>query len=425
MTVEIVDVSGCKKDLLVEIPHEEVDGEIEKRAQEYARKAKVPGFRPGRIPLSIVKQRFADELRNDATQELIHQSWEKAVSDHDLHPLTKPVVELMEAKPGNPLKFKLSFEVLPEVEPHDYKGISMTAQPAVVEEADVDRALEGQREQFAEFVPVEEGEVRKGHLVTLTVDGTFEGEGKPFHEDDVSCVVGDPQTNETFSENLTGARSGETRSFAVDYPIEYHRKRFAGKRVHYQVLVKDIKDKELPDLNDDFAKDFGGAENLHEFRAKVRDDLMAKAVLSAENTAKEALIDQVVRSHTFDVPDSMIREELGDYVRNVAAGLARQGIDINKASIDWNKIFEQERPRAEQAVRRAIVLNAVAGRENLEVTEDELEHELQALAQATRKSAVALRAQLEKDKRIQGFKEHLLRKKALDFIYRNANITQR
>jgi trigger factor len=425
LTVEIVDVSGCKKDLLVEIPHEEVDGEIEKRAQEYARKAKVPGFRPGRIPLSIVKQRFADELRNDATQELINQSWEKAVSDHDLHPLTKPVVELMEAKPGNPLKFKLSFEVLPEVEPHDYKGIAMTAQPAVVEEADVDRALEGQREQFAEFVPVEEGEVRKGHLVTLTVDGTFEGEGKPFHEDDVSCVVGDPQTNETFSENLSGARSGETRSFAVDYPMEYHRKRFAGKRVHYQVLVKDIKDKQLPDLNDDFAKDFGGAENLQEFRAKVRDDLMAKAVLSAENTAKEALIDQVVRSHTFDIPDSMIREELGDYVRNVAAGLARQGIDINKASIDWNKIFEQERPRAEQAVRRAIVLNAVAGRENLEVTEDELEHELQALAQATRKSSVALRAQLEKDKRIQGFKEHLLRKKALDFIFRNANITQR
>ena len=425
MTVEIVDVSGCKKDLLVEVPQEQVDQEIERLAQEYARRVKVPGFRPGKIPLSIIKQRFADELRTEATQDLISRSWDEAVSKHDLHPLTKPAVELLEANPGNPLKFKLSFEVLPELELHDYKGVSMTAAPPVVEEADVDRALEGRREQFAEFVPVEEGEVRKGHLVTLTVDGTFEGEGKPFHEDDVSCVVGDPQTNETFSENLIGARSGETRSFDIHYPVEYHRKRFAGKRVRYAVQVKDIKDKQLPDLNDDFAKDSGAAENLQELREKVRDDLMAKAVVNAENQAREAVVDQVVRSHSFDIPDSLIREELEDHLRRIAATLARQGIDVNRASIDWSKIFEQERPQAEQAVRRALVLDAVARRENLQVTEDELEHELQALAEATKKSSAALRAQLEKDKRIQGFKEHLLRKKALDFIFRNANITQR
>jgi trigger factor len=178
-------------------------------------------------------------------------------------------------------------------------------------------------------------------------------------------------------------------------------------------------------LNDDFAKDFGAAENLQELRTKVRDDLMAKAVVNAENKVREAVVDQVVRSHSFDIPDSLIREELEDHVRRIAATLARQGIDVNRASIDWSKVLEEERPHAEQAVRRGLVLDAVARLENLQVTEDELENEFQALAEATRKSPAAIRAQFEKDKRIQGFKEHLLRKKALDFIFRNANITQR
>ncbi len=424
MSVEIVDVSSCKRNLVVEVPTEEVDGEINRLAQKYAERAKVPGFRPGKVPLGIIKQRFSAELRTDATQDLINRYWKNALSEHHLHPLAQPVVEQVDAEPGSSLRFTLSFEVLPPLEIKDYKGVSVRLPEPEVNREDVDRVLENLREQSAQLVPVEEGEIRDGHVVTLNIDGEFENAGKPLHEEDVVCVVGDPQTNETFSANLRGARLADQRNFEVSYPTDYHRKRFAGKTVHYRILVKDIKEKHLAELNDEFAQDVAGQQSLEELRAKVREDLITKAELGAEKNAKKAVLDQIVQRHSFEAPECLIRDELEDHARRIGARLAQQGIDVNKTSIDWRKIFEEERPHAEQAVRRMLVLNAISQQENLDVSEEELEQEFRSLAEAGKKSAAALRAQVEKDQRIQGFKEHLRRKKALDFIYRNANISR-
>ncbi len=422
LSFEIVDVNSCLKNLVVEVPAEEVDKQIEKLAQDYSRRAKVPGFRPGKVPLSIIKQRYGTELRSDATQDIIQRSWKEAVNTRDLHPLSEPVVKDMRDEPGAPFKFTVSFEILPQIEIKDYKGVAVTIPPSSAEEADVDKALEALREQNAQHVPIEDGEIKDGHYVTLTVDGRFEGGGKPIHEEDVVCVVGDPQTHETFSQNLRGAKQSDVRSFDVSYPSDYHRKKFAGKLVHYSLTIKDIKEKHLAELNEEFAKDLG-AESLEELRSKVRDDLVTNARKSAEKKAREAVLDSIVQRHSFEVPESLVRDELEEHARRIAANLARQGIDVNKTSIDWKKVFEEERPHAEQAVRRSLVLDAIARQEGLDVTEAELEAEFQKLAEATSKSASAIRAQFEKDKRIQGFTEHLRQNKALDFIYRNANIS--
>lgn len=423
MSLEIVSISGCKRNLVAEIPATTVEHEIDVLARKYAEKAKVPGFRPGKVPLNVVKQRYSAELRSDATQDIVQRLWKEAIQEHHLEPISEPVLENLKDEAGAPLRFTLAFEVLPELEIKDYKGVSVTQESSTVQDPDVDKALDALREQQAQYAPVEEGEARDGHMVALTVDGVFEDGSKPIHEDDVTCIIGSAETNETFTENLRGAKVGETRAFDVSYPQNHHRRKFAGKVVHYRATVKEMKGKHLPDLNDEFAKDLG-SNSLQELRDKIRDELVTKAERTAEKKAREALVDEVVQRNSFDVPDCLIDDELKDHARRIASNLAHQGIDVNKISIDWKKVFQEERPNAEKAVRRSMVLDAIARQENIDLTEAELEAEFEKLAAGTGKSAAALRAQFEKDKRIQGFREHLRQNKALDFMFLNANINR-
>ena len=421
MTAEIIEVSSCKRNLAVEVPAEELDKEIDAIAREYARNAKVPGFRPGKIPLNIIRQRYGSDLLQDATQKIIERTWKTAIKEHNLRPLAQPVIKDVDNKLGSPLKFTVAFEVLPDLEVKDYKGVAISLPPHEVTDNDVNRAIENLREQHAQFVPIDGEEAHDGQYLTLTVDGQVEGISKPIREDDVTLIVGHPQTNEEFSNHLRGARTGETRTFEVRYPADYHRKRFAGKNVRYTVLVKDIKEKQLSELNDDFAKDIG-SETLEALRMKVRDELVTQAKQNAEKKAREAVLDAIMERQTVEVPECLVQDELEAYAHRFANSLAYQGIDVNQTSIDWKKMFDEERPRAEQSVRRSLFLDAIARQEGIEVTADEMESELQKLAEGTNKSAAALRAQLEKDERIQSFEQHLRQNKALDFIYRNANI---
>jgi len=185
---------------------------------------------------------------------------------------------------------------------------------------------------------VDGSEARDGHYVTINVDGQFDGETKPTHEEDVTLIIGHPQTNAEFSSNLSGARAGEMRTFDVSYPADYHRKRFAGKTVHYTVTVKDIKEKVLAELNDDFAKDVG-SDNLEALRIKVRDELVTQAKGNAEKKAREELLDSIVQRQTLEVPECLVEDELEAHTRRIVSNLAYQGIDINQTAIDWKKIL--------------------------------------------------------------------------------------
>jgi len=424
LDLEVIDVTGCKKRLVAEVPAGILEAEIDKLAVQFASKASVPGFRPGRVPVHIIKQRYGTDLRNDAMHELINRSWRSALEQRNLKPLAEPHLEDVNSPPGDNLKFSVSFEILPKIDLKDYTGIDYRLDPPAVTDTDVDGKLEELRHRNAHYSPVEEAPIADGHVVTLKVDGEFAEGGPPVHEDEVVCVVGDPQTNPTFSENLRGARLGETRRFEVAYPEDYHRKKFAGRLLKYCVEIKDVKEKHLPDLTDEFAVDLFGAASLADLRARISDDLITNAGILAEKKAREAVLDLVVAKHSFDVPDCLVEDELKDHARRIAVSLAQQGIDVDKTSIDWKKVFEEERPHAITAVRRMLILDAVAEREKLEVTENELSEEFEKLARGSQKSPAAIRAQFEKDKRIHGFIDHLRQKKALDFIYRNANITR-
>ena len=422
MTHEIKEINSCKRNLVVEVPAERLEEEIDKQAKALAQRAQVPGFRPGKVPLTVIKQRYRAELRNDATQEMVRRAWKEALEEHQLHPINEPSLENLSNELGNPLKFTLEFEILPAFEAKDYKGVSVTVPRTDVTEKDVDEAVESLRERNAQYVPVEEGEVRDGHLVALSVEGVFEEGGKPLQEDNVTCIVGAPETNETFTENLRGARLGETRSFTVTYPADYHRKRYAGKKVAYTANLKEIKEKHLSEP-EDLARELGAA-SLEDLRSRIRDELVTKAARAAEKKARDAVMDEVILRNSIEVPGSLVDSELEDYVHRIAGNLAQQGIDPNKTSIDWRKLFEEERPNAEKTVRRTLILDAIARQEAIEVTEKDLDDAFEKLAEGTQRTAVAIRAQFEKDQKIQSFRDHLRRNKALDFIHLNANISE-
>jgi trigger factor len=422
VTVQIVDVSECKKNLVAEVPPDQVEHEIARLAKDYAQKAKVPGFRPGKVPLNIIRQRFGSELWHEATDDIIRRSWQDALAEHNLKPLAEPVVQDVQGHEGEPLKFTVVFETMPPVEVKDYKGVAVTVPKPAIEDAEVDRTVERLRDNHAQFIPVENSEAQDGHHVTINAHGEFEGGGKPVDEDDITLVIGDAETNAAFSDNLRGARVSDVRTFDVSYP-EGSSKRFSGKTVHYTVTVKEIKDKQLSELNDDFAKDVG-AENLDALKSRIRDELITKAKHGAEKKARDAALDDIVARHRFDVPECLIEDELREHARRVATTLAQQGVDFKKAGLDWKKLLDEERPRAEQEVRRSIVLDTIARQEGLETTDEEVDHYLEDFAQQAQKSVAAIKAQFEKDERIQGLRDALRRNKTLDFIYRNANITE-
>jgi len=404
------------------LPSADLEKEIDSLAREYARSAKIPGFRPGKVPLSIIRQRFGNDMRQEATQKIIERSWKQAIDEHGLRPLAQPTIKDIENKPEQPLKFALSFEVLPELEVKDYKEVPVTQTSPAVTDEQVSQVIGRLHEQHAQFIPVEDKEAAEGHFLDLTVDSNSGDGTKQTHEDDITLELGHTETNEEFAKNLLGARPGETRTFDLDYPEGYHREELAGKKVHYTVKVKEIKEKQLPELNDDFAKDIGH-ENLDALRAKVRQDLVTQAAQSAEKDAREAVLKSIMERHQVEVPECMVQEELESNINRMATRLTMQGIDLQKVSIDWKRVFDDERPNAEQAVRRSILLNAIARQEHIEISDEDVNSELERISEDTHRSVAVLKAQLEKEGRIEGFKQHLRENKAFDFIYRNAKIT--
>ena len=421
MTVEITQVNGCRKNLAGEISAEDIEKEIEKITREYSRSAKIPGFRPGKAPAGIIRRRFEKEIQDEASQRTMDRVWSEAIDANNLKPLGQPEIKEFENKAGSPLKFTLTFEELPALEVKDYKGVEVKQDSAQVKEEDLAQAIDRVREQYAQFVPVE-GEAKDGHTVLVDVDGMAEGESAPFHDEDITLTLGHSQTAADFSKNLLGAKVDDTRSFEISYPDDYRGKKVAGKKVAYKVLVKEIKERQLPELNDDFAKDVG-FDNVEAFRARLHEELIAQAGSAAEKKAREELLDSIIARQPVDVPECLVTEELGEYARRLIDNMAYQGIDVkHTAGFDWKRIYDEQRPHAEQNVRRIIFLDAIAKQENLEVSEEDISGELDKLASQSRKSAEAWRAEFEKANRMDEFKQSLLHDKALDFIYRNANI---
>lgn len=412
----------CRRELELEIPAEDVSKATEKVAKEIARVARVPGFRPGKAPVSLIKRRFADDIKGEVLQSLVPEKVEKAVAEQKLNPVSQPQVDKLDFNEGQPLKFRAVFEVLPEFELTKYKGLDIEMPAMDVTDEDVSKALEETRERAAAFAPAEGRAVENGDFVQLKLAGTPDGGGDPIQADNVMCHVGAEETMQPFNENLLGANVGDHKTFDVDYPADYPDAKLAGKKFHYDADVTAIKVKKLPELNDDFAKDVSDATTLDELKKKIRESLEHEREHRRKDLQREKIIFELVKGHDFPVPESLVEHQKDVRLERVVRSLAQQGVDPRAVNLDWVSLRQRQEDRAKEDVKAELIIDRIASTENIDVTEEDVQHELEHLAGHSGESVDAIRARLTKQGALDRIKAKLRSDKTLDWLAQNANV---
>jgi trigger factor len=414
--------ASCRRELDLEIPAEEVSKATERVAKELARVARVPGFRPGKAPISLIKRRFADDIKGEVLQSLVPERVEKAVVEQKLSPVSQPQVDKLDFNEGQPLKFRAVFEVLPEFELQTYKGLEIEMPPMDVTDEDVNKALEETRERAAAFAPVEGRAVENGDFAQLKLAGTPADGGEPINADSVLCHVGSEETMEPFSTSLRGANIGDHKEFDVEYPADYPDEKLAGKKFHYTADVTGIKTKKLPELNDEFAKDVSDAATLEELKTKVRESLVHQRDHRQRDLQRERVIAELVKLHDFPVPESLVESQMDVRLERMVRSLAQQGVDPRAVNLDWSALRGRQQDRAKDDVKAELIIDRIASTEKIDVSDEEVEHELEHLASHSGEAVEAIRARLTKQGALDRMKAKLRSDKTLDWLAQNANV---
>jgi len=412
----------CRRELELEIPAEEVSKAMERVAKEFARVARVPGFRPGKAPVSLIRRRFADDIKGEVLQSLVPQRVEKAVAEQKLTPVSQPQVDKLDFNEGQPLKFRAVFEVLPEFELGNYKSLEFEMPALDITDDDVTKTLEEMRERAATFAPVEGRSIQDGDFAQVKLLGTPDGGGDPLQADSVLCHIGAEETMEPFNANLKGANVGEHKNFDAEYPADYPDAKLAGKKFHYAVEVLGIKTKKLPEVNDDFAKDVSEAATLDELKKKVREGLEHQRDHKHKELLHEKVLAEIVKLHDFPVPEALVEHQMDVRLERVVRSLAAQGVDPRAVNVDWVALRRRQEERAKDDVKAELIIDRIASKENIDVSEEEVTHELEHMAEHSGESAEAIRARLTKQGALDRMKAKLRSDKTLDWLAQNAKI---
>ena len=415
----------CRRELELEIPAAEVQKAVERVAKEFARVARIPGFRPGKAPVTLIRRRFADDIKGEVLQSLVPEQIDKAVKEQNLAPITQPQVDKVDFAENGPLKFRAIFEVLPEVELGAYKDLEVEVDAAPVTDADVEKAIEEVRERAATLVPAEGRALADGDYAQIKLTGTPAGGGEPLRADSVLCHLGGEETLPAFTENLRGAQAGEHRRFQVQYPAEYPDAKLAGKGYSYSAEVLGIQEKKLPELNDDFAKQVSEAPTIEELRGKVRQGLEAESEMRQTAAVREQLLRKLTEAHDFPVPEALVQNQMDARLERAVRSLAAQGVDPRGVKMDWAALRQRQRERAVEDVKAELLLDGIATAENIEVSEEDSESEIARLAERSGESAAAVQASLTKQGALDRMKSKLRSDKTLDWLRSNARVKTR
>jgi len=419
----------CKREIELEIPAENVQKAEEKVARDIARVARVPGFRPGKAPVTLIRRRFAEDIRGEVMQSLVPEYLEKALDEKKLVPVTRPEVDKVEFKEGEPLKFRATFEVLPEFELGDYKNLEVQVETVEVGDAQVDKAIDEIRDRMATFVPIEGRAAQDQEYAIIKLIGTPVGGGDPVQADGVLCHIGGEETLEAFTEHLRGASVGETKRFRAEYPKDYPDPKLAGKTYDYAVEVQGLKEKKLPEVNDELAKDvaaqsqaFAGVATVAELRQKIRADLDAAKDEQQQAQAREKILELLVQRHDFPVPEALVEGQMDTRLERVVRSLAAQGVDPRAVNVDWISLRKRQRERSLSDVKAELLLDRIATAENIDATDEDVDQEIARLAERSGESATAIRARLTKQGALARMKSKLRSDKTIEWLYRTARV---
>jgi trigger factor len=412
-------VEGCKHELEITVPLEEVDQETERVIAGIQKKVKLPGFRPGKAPAGLVRSKFDSEIRQDVVENLVPKAFRKKAEEDNLVPVGQPNVTDIHFHKGEPLRFKVEFEVAPQIELGEYRGITVPyAEPEVTPE-DVQQRIDQLRDQKAEYINQEPRPIQDGDFAVISLK-SISGVAEPVEQDELMLHVGDPDTLPAFTENLRGMSPGDEKDISITYPEDYGQEKLAGKTVEFHVAVKAIRSKELPEGNDEFARDLGDYKTLDELKETIRQTIFREREHRAQQDAKEKIVDKLVETHDFPIPEAFVDRQIEINLEQQLRGLAAQGIDPRQLKLDWNKIKESQRDRALKDVKASLLLGKVADRESVEVTNDEVDREVQRIAKQQREPIAVVRPKLEKDGTIGRIAAHIRTEKTLNLLFEHA-----
>jgi len=424
MKAELTDISECKKNLEIEIPQDVVDHEITHIAQELARRARVPGFRPGKAPLGVVKTRFRDEIVSEMMQHLMPKYFGDAIDERKLDIVQAPHFESVDYNSGQPLRFKAVFEVYPRLSISNYEGIPVQEVSSKVEDTEVEASVKKLQEDMAELAPVEEERpIREGDFAEISYTGTVEGsEEPPITGEKAVAEIGGRTTMKEFTENLVGASIDEEKSFTVNYRSDYPEGRLAGKTVAYNVKIEGIKTKEIPEINDEFAQRFGDYKTLDDLTAKIRQDLEKHKREHAQEQMREKMLGWLEDNNEFELPESLVERQLQIRVQRLLRDLARQGINPQRLDVDWARIREDQKEQALRDVKGSLILDYISEKENIKVTDGEIETEIDKIAVETNRPKEKVKEVLSRDSALERLRGQIRNKKTLDLLQAKARI---
>jgi trigger factor len=412
---------GVKREISVEIPADEVRRETEAIIQKYQKMARLPGFRRGHVPASIIRQRFKEDLKSDVVEALVPRYFRKEAEKLGMIPVSQPRVTDLHVHEGEPLRFKASFEIMPEIKVEGYKELRSDHPEIVVKDEEIEEALNSIREQHATFTSVEGRSLQDGDFAQSSMNGKpkdADDKTNPVHMDEVLIEIGGKNTVPEFTENLRGANAGDEREFEVRYPEDANDKRLAGKTFVYTVKIQAIKQKNLPELTDDFARELGEFSNLDQVRKQIRENMEAERKHTAEREAKDKLIAELVKRNDFEVPESLIDRQIDVRLERGLRALAAQGMKMeDMKKMDLPRLRVGQRDQAVQDVKSSLLLERIAELEKIEVGDEELNHELAAVAQQTKQTPEAVRARLTQDGGLDRIRNRIRSEKTLDFLY--------
>ncbi|MCH7765927.1 MAG: trigger factor [Acidobacteria bacterium] len=419
------DTNTCQRELEIEIPAEVVEKETQRVTREFTRLARIPGFRPGKAPAELVRRRFWDDIKSEVLHSLIPSSLQNAFREGNLNPVGNPSIAELQFEPAKPLRFKASFEVLPEFTLGEFKGLSVEAAKVEVTDQDVEQELERLREQAATYMPVEDRPAEDGDTVVASLVGVVTNakeKREPLVLDEVEVHLGEEGTMEAFSQGLQGVRAEEERQFDAPYPDGYPDARLAGQTVAFTARVKAVRRKQLPTLDDEFAQQVGNYKTVQELTQKLRQDMQQAAARQEKELTQQRLLDELLSRHEFPLPEALVQHQIDMRLERRVRALVAQGIDPQQVQVDWAKVRRDQREGAIRDLKLGLLLERIAKVENLQSTEEEVASEIERLAQSSNQTPEAVRARLTKEQGLDRIESAIRSEKVIEFLHSQARI---
>ncbi len=421
MLLNYEDVSTVKKTVEVEIPADLIAAESLRVTADFGRQAKIPGFRPGKVPAGVVRTRFAKEIQEQVMERLLPQTFYEAIAGKGLELVGEPRLDHVDPFiEGAPVKYKAEFQVKPRFELGEYRGLVIDDPKIEVADQDVEDMIERFREQASAYRPETERGLDDGDfaMIEMTTSGeNIDAETRGGH-----FRLGEETPMPELHDALRGKKTGETASFEKTYGEDAHDERFRGKNIRHDVTLKEIRVQEKPEVTDEFAQSTGGWENVEQMREAITADIRKHRELEARRLKQNQIGELLLAAHELEAPETLITEEVGKSLQNYARFLASQGIDINKADVDWRKMRLEFLPEAEKRVKRALILEQIARKENLIVSDVEVDAEIRRAAKEADRDFAEVKHRIKHDGGYEQLRMSLSQDRALDLVLREATL---